>query len=230
MFRVDVQGSATDRLCDQKQKPTPIVDLSMFSGGDRQQKKIDRDDVEEYDHMEPAAEANPIEWWSTLPLTLRPKMNQLRRLADCYLHSPCSSVASEEEFSFAGWQISPRRNRLSPDTAESIMMVARNAHLIPAFAEIAAAAEEKKAKKKAVMVNRQSPVVAKENKAPKIEKEKESASSSDEEDERPLSDLQAEKRRASMDSKHADKDVEELPPDWQPRKKTKLIDAEKSKV
>jgi hypothetical protein len=70
---------------------------------------------------------DPIQWWGTVPS----KLKQLRLLADCYLHTPCSSVASEEEFSAVGFQISEKRNRLSPGRAETIMMVARNTNLIP---------------------------------------------------------------------------------------------------
>jgi hypothetical protein len=102
------------------------------------------DAVDQYDAMDACEETvDAVQWWSQVPKS----MDQLRLLAECYLHTPCSSVASEEEFSHAGLQVSPRRNRLDPTTVETIMTVSRNSHMLPDFAAAATESEQRKAKR-----------------------------------------------------------------------------------
>ena len=67
-------------------------------------------------------EENPFMWWHENG----PRFPLLSVLASKYLSAPPSSVESERIFSVGGNVNTPKRNRLLPDTSESLMFLHHN--------------------------------------------------------------------------------------------------------
>lgn len=66
--------------------------------------------------------ANPISWWQEKREVLPLLYNQ----ALIYLSAPVGSVASEQMFSEAGTVNSAKRNRLNPETTETLIFLHDN--------------------------------------------------------------------------------------------------------
>ena len=74
----------------------------------------------------PYHSGNAYAWWKKNGSRFKP----LSRLAIKYLSATPTSVPSERLFSTAGDIYDEKRNRLSPDRAESLMFIKKNFHFM----------------------------------------------------------------------------------------------------